>query len=180
MAQVDLYSMNGSKTGTMELDDSIFAVEINEHVLHMAVVAFLANQRQGTKAGKTRSEVSGGGTVFAAKPRNFSIKLNKKVKRLAMKCALTSKLNDNKIIVLDDLSFSGIKTKEMQTVLNNLKTPRALVVIDGNDKNVILSARNIEGIKTACVSTINPYDILKFDTFVVTKAAIEKIQEVYA
>lgn len=206
MAQADLYNMSGKQTGTIELDDNIFGVEMNEHVLHMAVVQFLANQRQGTKSAKTRAEVSGGGIkprpqkgsgrsrqgsirspqwtgggiVFAPKPRDFSIKLNKKVKRLAMKCALTSKLNDNKIIVLDELSLSGVKTKEMQKVLNNIKTNRALVVIDGNDKNIILSARNIEGIKTACVSTINPYDILKFDTFVVTKAAIEKIQEVYA
>ncbi len=205
MAQVDLYSMNGSKTGTIELDDNIFGAEINEHVLHMAVVQYLANRRQGTKAGKTRAEVSGGGikprpqkgsgrsrqgsirspqwvgggTVFAAKPRDYSIKLNKKVKRLAMKCALTTKVNDQKIIVLDELSLGGIKTKEMQKVLDNIKTSRALVVIDGNDQNVILSARNIEGVKTACVSTINPYDILKYDTFVATKAAIEKIQEVY-
>lgn len=205
MAKVGLYNMSGSQIGDIELNDEIFGVEINEHVMHMAVVQYLANQRQGTKAAKTRAEVSGGGAkpraqkgsgrsrqgstrspqwkgggvVFPPKPRSFSIKLNKKVKRLALKSALSSKLNDNKIIVLDELKLDNIKTKEMSKILDNLKTRRALVVIDGSDKNIILSARNIEGIKTASVGTINTYDILKFDSFIATKAAIDRIQEVY-
>ena len=206
MAQVDLINMSGKQVGTMELSDDIFGVEINEHVMHMAVVQYLANQRQGTKSAKTRAEVSGGGIkprpqkgsgrsrqgsirspqwvgggiVFAPKPRDFSLKLNKKVKRLALKSALTSKLQSNKMLVLDELKLNGIKTKEMQKVLDAIQTNRALVVIDESDRNIILSARNIEGIKTASVNTINTYDILKFDTFVATKAAMEKIMEVYA
>ncbi len=205
MAQVDLYNMAGKQVGTMDLNDEIFGVEINEHVMHMAVVQFLANQRQGTKSAKTRAEVSGGGIkprpqkgsgrsrqgsirspqwvgggiVFAPKPRDFSIKLNKKVKRLALKCALSSKLNDKKLIVLDELKLNEVKTKEMSKILDNIKTRRALIVLDESDRNIILSARNIEGIKTASVNTINTYDILKYETFVATKAAIEKIQEVY-
>ncbi len=206
MANVAVYNMDGKEVGSMELSDNVFGYEINEHVLHLSVVQYLANQRQGTQSAKTRSEVrgggrkpwkqkgtgrarqgtirapqwKGGGVVFAPKPRSYKFKLNKKVKRLALKSALSEKMNENKIIVLDDLKFENIKTKNMITVLENLKLKKALVVIDNNDKNVMLSTRNIPNVKTADISTINPYDILKFDTFVVTKSAVEKIQEVYA
>ncbi len=206
MANVAVYNMDGKEVGSMELSDNVFGYEINEHVLHLSVVQYLANQRQGTQSAKTRSEVrgggrkpwkqkgtgrarqgtirapqwKGGGVVFAPKPRSYKFKLNKKVKRLALKSALSEKMNENKIIVLDDLKFKNIKTKNMITVLENLKLKKALVVIDNNDKNVMLSTRNIPNVKTADISTINPYDILKFDTFVVTKSAVEKIQEVYA
>jgi len=213
MASVAMYKMDGSQAGSIELSDEVFGVEMNEAVVHSVVVQYLANQRQGTKAAKTRAEVSGGGkkpwrqkgtgharqgstrspqwthggVVFAPKPRDFSFKLNKKVKRLAMKCVLSSKVADSKLIVVDDLRLGDVKTKEMQKVVDALKLNKALIVIDGsmNDeaetgKNVILSARNIPNVKTASVGTINPYDILKFDTFVVTKAAVEKIEEVYA
>ncbi len=207
MANVAVYNMSGAQVGTMDLNDEIFAVEVNEHVVHMSVVQYLANQRQGTKSSKTRAEVrgggrkpwrqkgtgrarqgsirspqwTGGGVVFAPKPRDFSFKLNKKVKRLALKSALTSRVTENKFIVLDSLSFEQVKTQEMKKVLDNLKiTGKALVVIDSEDKNVMLSARNLQGIRTASVNTINTYDILKFDTFIVTKSAVEKIEEVYA
>lgn len=207
MANVAVYNMSGAQVGTIDLNDEIFAVEINEHVVHMSVIQYLANQRQGTKSSKTRAEVrgggrkpwrqkgtgrarqgstrspqwTGGGVVFAPKPRDFSFKLNKKVKRLALKSALSSRVSENKLIVLDSLSFEQVKTKEMKKVLDNLKiTGKALVVIDAEDKNVMLSARNLEGIKTASVNTINTYDILKFDTFIVTKTAVQKIEEVYA
>lgn len=206
MANVAVYDMNGKEVGNMELDDNIFAYEVNKHVLHLSIVQYLANQRQGTQSAKTRSEVrgggrkpwkqkgtgrarqgstrspqwTGGGVVFAPKPRSYKFKLNKKVKRLALKSALSVKHSENKIIILDDLKFDNIKTKNMVAVLENLKLKKALVVIDNNDKNVMLSTRNIPHVKTADVSTINPYDILKFDTFVVTKSAVEKIQEVYA
>jgi large subunit ribosomal protein L4 len=198
--------MAGEQVGDMELSDGIFGVEVNEHAVHMAVVQYLANQRQGTKSVKTRAEVSGGGKkpwrqkgtgharqgstrapqwtgggiVFAPKPRDYSFKLNKKLKRIALKSALTSKVNDKKFIVLDDLSLNEIKTKEMKKVCDNLKLEKALIVIKGSDKNVILSARNLPGIKTAAVNTINVYDILKYDTFVVTKDAVNQMQEVYA
>ena len=206
MANVSILNMNGDKVGDMDLDDNIFNVEINEHAVHMAVVQYLANQRQGTKGTKTRAEVrgggrkpwrqkgtgrarqgsnrspqwTGGGVVFAPKSRDFSVKLNKKLKRIALKSALTAKLRDDKLIVLDKLSFPEIKTKAMVVVCNNLKVGSALVVMDGSERNVILSARNIQGIRTAAVNTINVHDILKHDTFVVTRDAVEKMQEVYA
>ncbi len=205
MANVSVYDMSGKEVGKMELDDNIFGIEVNEHVVHQSVVHYLANQRQGTQSTKTRAEVrgggrkpwrqkgtgrarqgsirspqwTGGGVVFAPKPRNYSFKLNKKVKRLAMQSALTSRVLENKLVVLEDLSFDAPKTKDMVKVLNNLKLEKALVVIDNNDKNVILSARNIPNVATRGVNTINVYDILKYDTFVATKAAINKIQEVY-
>lgn len=205
MANVAVFDMNGKETGSIELNDSIFGIEVNEHVVHLAVVQYLANQRQGTQSAKTRAEVrgggrkpwrqkgtgrarqgsirspqwTGGGVVFAPKPRDYSFKLNKKVKRLALKSVLSQKVNDQKIVVLDELKFDGVKTKSMVKVLENLKLNNALVVIDNNDKNVILSTRNIPNVKTADVSTINTYDILKFDTLLVTKDAVNKIQEVY-
>lgn len=206
MANVKVLNMSGSEVGSIDLNDSIFGIEVNEHVMHMAVVQYLANQRQGTKSTKTRAEVrgggrkpwrqkgtgrarqgsirspqwTGGGVVFAPKPRDFSFKLNKKVKRLALKSALTSKVNESKFIVMDELKLDQIKTKEMKKVLENINVSKALVVLDDGDKNVILSTRNIPNVKTASVNTINVYDILKFDTFVVTKKAVEKMEEVYA
>ncbi len=207
MASVSVFNMDGRQVGNIELDDGIFGVAPNESVMHMAVVQYLANQRQGTQSAKTRAEVrgggrkpwrqkgtgrarqgsirspqwKGGGVVFAPKPRNYSFKLNKKVKRLALKCALSSKVSDSKFIVLDDLSFSEIKTKQMVAVLKNLNINKsALVVINDDDRNVILSARNVENIKTSGVNTINTYDILKYDTFIVTQSAVNKISEVYA
>ncbi len=205
MANVAVYDMNGKETGSIELNDNIFGIEVNEHVVHLAVVQYLANQRQGTQSAKTRAEVrgggrkpwrqkgtgrarqgsirspqwTGGGVVFAPKPRDYSFKLNKKVKRLALKSVLSQKVNEQKIVVLDELKFDGVKTKNMVNVLGNLNLDRALVVIDNNDKNVILSTRNIPNVKTADVSTINTYDLLKFDTLVVTRDAVNKIQEVY-
>lgn len=206
MAKVDVYNMEGKVVGSCELNDGVFGIKPNASVLHDAVVAYLANQRQGTKSAKTRAEVRGGGikprpqkgtgrarqgsirspqwvgggVIFAPKPRDFSIKLNKKVKRLALKSALSSKVIDNKIIVLDELSFDEIKTKKMAGVLDAINAGKALVVIPESDRNVVLSARNIPDVKTASVNTINVYDILKYDKFVVTRAAVEKIQEVYA
>ena len=205
MANVKVFNMSGSEVGTIDLKDEIFAVEVNEHVLHQAVVQYLANQRQGTKSAKTRAEVgggrkpwrqkstgrarqgsirapqwTGGGVVFAPKPRDFSFKLNKKVKRLALKSALTSKVNENKFIVMDELKLDEIKTKKMKNVLDNIKVGKALIVVEDGNKNVVLSARNIADVKTAGVNTINVYDILKYDTFVVTKEAVAKIEEVYA
>lgn len=206
MITVDVLSMEGRVVGSIELNDQIFGIEVNESAVHSAVVAYLANQRQGTKSAKTRAEVRGGGAKprpqkgtgrsrqgsirspqwvggginFAPKPRDFSVKLNKKVKRLALKSVLSSKVNESKIIVVEDLKLNDVKTKEMVKVLDNLKAEKALVVIPESDRNVILSARNIPDVKTASVNTINVYDILKYDKFVVTKAAVEKIQEVYA
>ncbi len=205
MANVAVFDMNGKETGSIELDDNIFGIEVNEHVVHLSVVQYLANQRQGTQSTKTRAEVrgggrkpwkqkgtgrarqgsirspqwKGGGVVFAPKPRDYSFKLNKKVKRLALKSVLSQKVNDQKIMVLDELKLDSVKTKDMVKVLENLKLDRALVVIDNNDKNVILSTRNIPNVKTADVTTINSYDLLKYDTLVVTKDAVNKIQEVY-
>lgn len=205
MANVALLNMSGKEVGKIDLNDEIFNIEVNETVVHQAVVHYLNNQRQGTKGTKTRAEVrgggrkpwrqkgtgrarqgsirspqwTGGGVVFAPKSRDFSNKLNRKVKRLALKSVLTSKVTDGKLIVLDELKFDSIKTKEMQNVVNNLNVGKALFVIENGDKNVILSARNIEAIKTADVSTINVYDILKYDTLVLTKEAVNKIQEVY-
>lgn len=206
MANVAVINMQGKEVGTIELNDSVFATEFNEHVVHQAVVQYLANQRQGTKSTKTRAEVrgggrkpwrqkgtgrarqgsirspqwTGGGVVFAPKSRDFSFKLNKKVKRLALKSVLSSKVATGKIVVLDELTLENGKTKEMIAVLKNINVEKALIVIDNNDKKVMLSARNIQGVKTADVSTINVYDILKYDSFVVTKDAVNKIQEVYA
>ncbi|WP_394922215.1 50S ribosomal protein L4 [uncultured Robinsoniella sp.] len=206
MANVSVYNMEGNEVGTMELNDAVFGVEINDHLVHMAVVSQLANKRQGTQKAKTRSEVSGGGRkpwrqkgtgharqgstrapqwtgggiVFAPTPRDYSFKMNKKERRLALKSALTSRLQENKLVVLDDLKLDEVKTKAMQNVLNNLKLNKALVVTKENDNNVVLSARNIPGVQTALTSTINVYDILKYNTVVLTKAAVEAIEEVYA
>ena len=206
MAKVSVYNMEGKEVGTMDLNDSIFAVEINEHSVHMAVVQQLANNRQGTQKAKTRSEVSGGGrkpwrqkgtgharqgstrspqwtgggVVFAPTPRDYSFKLNKKEKRAALKSVLTSAVNENKFIVVDELKLNEIKTKDFAKVLTNLNVEKALVVLDSNDKNVVMSAKNIPTVKTALTNTINVYDILKYNTVVVTKAAVDQIQEVYA
>ena len=206
MANVKVYNMSGAEVGTIELNDAVFGVEVNEHVMHLAVVQYLANRRQGTQSAKTRSEVSGGGrkpfrqkgtgrarqgsirapqwkgggVVFAPKPRDYSFKLNKKVKRLALKSALSLKAGENKIIVLENLDMPEIKTKEMAKVLENIKAGKALIVMEGSNKNAILSARNIPEVKTASVNTINTYDVLKYNTLVVTKEAVAKIEEVYA
>ncbi|SDB43598.1 large subunit ribosomal protein L4 [Pseudobutyrivibrio sp. YE44] len=206
MAKVSVYNMEGKEVGTMDLNDSIFAVEINEHLVHMAVVQQLANNRQGTQKAKTRSEVSGGGrkpwrqkgtgharqgstrspqwtgggVVFAPTPRDYSFKLNKKEKRAALKSVLTSAVNENKFIVVDELKLDSIKTKDFAKVLTNLNVEKALVVLDTNDQNVVMSAKNIPTVKTALTNTINVYDILKYNTVVVTKAAVDQIQEVYA
>lgn len=198
--------MQGAQVGELELNDAVFGVEVNEHLVKMAVTSQLANKRQGTQKAKTRSEVSGGGrkpwrqkgtgharqgsirapqwtgggVVFAPVPRNYSFKLNKKEKRAALKSVLTSRVNENKFIVLDELTLDEIKTKKFVEVMNNLKVAKALVVTDGTDKNVVLSARNLKNIKTASTNTINVYDILKYDTVVATKAAVATIEEVYA
>ena len=206
MANVSVYNMEGSEVGKLDLNDSVFAVDVNEHLMHMAVVLQLANKRQGTQKAKTRSEVSGGGrkpwrqkgtgharqgstrspqwtgggVVFAPTPRDYSMKLNKKEKRAALKSVLTSKVQENKFIVVDELKFDEIKTKAMKNVLANLKADKALVILNDNDQNVVLSARNIEGVETALTNTINVFDLLKHNTVVVTKAAVETIEEVYA
>ena len=206
MANVSVYNMEGKEVGTIELKDSVFGVEVNEHLVHMAVVQQLANNRQGTQKAKTRSEVSGGGrkpwrqkgtgharqgstrapqwtgggVVFAPVPRDYSFKLNKKEKRAALKSALTSRVQNNKLIVVDELKFDEIKTKKFQAVLDNLKVSKALVVLADNDEKVVMSARNIPAVKTALTSTINVYDILKGDTVILTKDAVAKIEEVYA
>jgi len=206
MANVSVYNMEGKEVGSLDLNDAVFGVEVNEHLVHMAVVQQLANNRQGTQKAKTRSEVrgggrkpwrqkgtgharqgsirapqwTGGGVVFAPVPRDYSFKLNKKEKRAALKSALTSKVTDSKFIVLEDLKMDEIKTKKFQEVLNNLKVNKALVVLNENDQNVVLSARNIPAVKTALTNTINVYDILKYDTVVLTKAAVATIEEVYA
>jgi len=206
MANVAIYNMEGSEVGSLELNDAVFGVEVNEHLVHMAVVQQLANNRQGTQKAKTRSEVrgggrkpwrqkgtgharqgsirapqwTGGGVVFAPVPRDYSFKLNKKEKRAALKSALTTKVNDSKFIVLDELKLDEIKTKKFQKVLNNLKVNKALVIINENDQNVVMSAKNIPAVKTALTNTINVYDILKYDTVVATKDAVATIEEVYA
>ena len=206
MANVSVYNMEGKEVGTMELNDAVFGVEVNEHLVHMPVLSQLANKRQGTQKAKTRSEVSGGGrkpwrqkgtgharqgstrapqwtgggVVFAPTPREYSFKMNKKEKRMALKSALTSRVQENKLIVLDELKFDAIKTKSMKAVLDNLNVTKALVVLNDNDKNVVLSARNLANVATAQTSTINVYDILKYNTVVVTKAAVATIEEVYA
>ena len=206
MANVSVYNMDGNEVGKMDLNDAVFGVEVNEHLVHMAVVAQLANNRQGTQKAKTRSEVSGGGRkpwrqkgtgharqgstrapqwtgggiVFAPTPRDYTIRLNKKEKRAALKSALTSRVLENKFIVVDELKLDEIKTKKFQNVLNNLKVNKALVVVDENSDNVVKSAKNIQSVKTAYVNTINVYDILKYNTVVATKAAVANIEEVYA
>ena len=206
MANVSVYNMEGKAVGTIELNDAVFGVEVNEHLVHLAVLQQLANKRQGTQSAKTRSEVSGGGRkpwrqkgtgharqgstrapqwkgggiVFAPKPREYSFKLNRKEKRLALKSALTSRVEANKLFVLDELNFDSIKTKKMVSVLENLKINKALVVLEDKNENVVLSARNIPSVRTAFTNTINVYDILKYDTLVVTKDALAKIEEVYA
>ena len=206
MANVSVFNMEGNEVGTMELNDAIFGAKVNEHLVHLAVVSQLANKRQGTQKAKTRSEVSGGGRkpwtqkrtgharqgstrapqwtgggmVFAPVPRDYTIRLNKKEKRAALKSVLTSKVQENKFIVVDELKFDEIKTKAMKNVLANLKADKALVILNDNDQNVVLSARNIEGVETALTNTINVFDLLKHNTVVVTKAAVETIEEVYA
>ena len=206
MANVAVYNMEGNEVGSLELNDAVFGVEINEHLVHMAVVQQLANRRQGTQKAKTRSEVSGGGrkpwrqkgtgharqgsirapqwkgggVVFAPVPRDYSFKMNKKEKRAALKSALTSRVNESKFIVVDNLSLDEIKTKKFQEVLNNLKVNKALVVMKDNDQNVVMSARNIPAVKTTMTNSLNVYDILKYDTVVITKDAVSAIEEVYA
>ena len=206
MAKVSVYNMEGKEVGTIELNDAVFGVEVNEHLVHMAVVQQLANNRQGTQKAKTRSEVSGGGrkpwrqkgtgharqgstrspqwtgggVVFAPVPRDYSFKINKKEKRAALKSALTSRVLDNKLIVVDELKLDEIKTRKFQAVMDNLKVKKALVVIADNDEKITMSARNIPTVKTALVNSINVYDILKGDTLVLTRDAVAKIEEVYA
>ena len=206
MANVSVYNIEGKEVGTIELNDAIFGVEVNEQLVHMAVVNQLANNRQGTQKAKTRSEVSGGGrkpwrqkgtgharqgstrapqwtgggVVFAPVPRDYSFKMNKKEKRAALKSALTSRVEENKFIVVDEMNFDEIKTKKFQAVLNNLSVSKALVVLEDGNVNAELSARNIADVKTAKTNTINVYDILKYNTVIATKAAVEAIEEVYA
>lgn len=198
--------MQGQEVGSMELSDAVFAAPVNEHLLHLAVVAQLANKRQGTQKALTRSEVSGGGrkpwrqkgtgharqgsirapqwkgggVVFAPVPRDYSISMNRKEKRAALKSALSNAVADNKLIVVDEIRFDEIKTKNFQTMLDALKVQKAFVLLDSNDRNTVLSARNIADIKTAQVNELNVYDVMRFGTVVATKAALEKVQEVYA
>ena len=204
MSNVSVYNMEGNEVGTLELNDAVFGVEVNEHLVHMAVVRQLANKRQGTQKAKTRSEVSGGGrkpwrqkgtgharqgstrapqwtgggVVFAPVPRDYSFKMNKKERRIALKSALTTRVQENKLVVLDELKLDAIKTKDMQNVLNNLEVEKAMVVTD--NENVIVSARNIPNVITASVGTLNVFDILKYNTVVLDKAAVAKVEEVYA
>ena len=206
MANVSVFNMEGKEVGTIELNDAVFGVEVNEHLVHMAVVQQLANNRQGTQKAKTRSEVSGGGrkpwrqkgtgharqgstrspqwtgggVVFAPVPRDYSFKMNKKEKRAALKSALTSKVQDAKLIVVDELKFDEIKTKNFATVMSNLNVNKGLVVIAENDANVVLSARNMADVNTTLVNTMNVYDVMKANTVVLTKDAVAKIEEVYA
>ena len=206
MAKVSVYNIEGKEVGTIDLNDAVFGVEVNEHLVHMAVVSQLANKRQGTQKAKTRSEVSGGGrkpwrqkgtgharqgstrspqwtgggVVFAPVPRDYSFKMNKKEKRAALKSALTSRVEENKFIVVDELNFDEIKTKKFQAVLNNLNVNKALVVLEDGNKNVEISAKNIPDVKTAHTNTINVYDILKYNTVIATKAVVAAIEEVYA
>ena len=206
MANVSVYNMEGKEVGTIELNDAVFGVEVNEHLVHLAVVQQLANNRQGTQKAKTRAEVSGGGrkpwrqkgtgharqgstrspqwtgggVVFAPTPRDYSFKMNKKEKQLALKSALTSKVNDSKLIVVDELKMEAIKTKDFKAVMTNLNANKALAVMAEKDVNVVMSAKNIPDVKTALTSTINVYDIMKAGTVVLTKDAVAKIEEVYA
>ncbi len=208
MANVTVYNMEGKEVGSMELNDSVFATEVNEHLMHMAVVGQLANKRQGTQSALTRAEVSGGGrkpwkqkgtgharqgstrspqwvgggVVFAPKPKEYSLKMNKKEKAVAIKSALSAKVSESKFVVIDDLALAEIKTKKMTTLLNALKLDKALVVMDANkdNENVILSARNIPDVRTTASNSINVFDILKYDTVVIAKDAVKQIEEVYA
>ena len=206
MAKVSVYNMEGKQVGDIELNDAVFGVEVNNHLVHMAVVNQLANNRQGTQSAKTRSEVSGGGRkpwkqkgtgharqgstrspqwtgggiVFAPKPRDYSFKMNTKEKQLALKSALTSRVLENKFIVVDEIKLEEAKTKKFAEAMNNLKVSKALVVLNSNDVNVVRSAKNIPTVKTALTNTINVYDILKYDTVVIDKAAVATIEEVYA
>ena len=206
MANVAVLNMEGKEVGTIELSDAVFGVEINQHLVHMAVVQHLANKRQGTQKAKTRGEVSGGGRkpwrqkgtgharqgstrspqwkgggmVFAPVPRDYSFKINKKEKRAALKSALTSKVQENRLVVLDELKFDEIKTKNFVTVMNNLKVCKGLVVINGNDNNVVMSARNVQEIDMIPADRINVYDVVKAKTLVLTRDAVAKIEEVYA
>ena len=206
MANVSVYNMEGKEVGTIELNDAVFGVEVNEHLVHLAVVQQLANNRQGTQKAKTRAEVSGGGrkpwrqkgtgharqgstrspqwtgggVVFAPTPRDYSFKMNKKEKQLALKSELTSKVNDSKLIVVDELKMEAIKTKEFKAVMTNLNANKALVVMAEKDENVVMSAKNIPDVTTTLTSTINVYDIMKAGTVVLTKDAVAKIEEVYA
>ena len=206
MANVSVYNIEGKEVGSIELNDAVFGVEVNEHLVHMAVVNQLANNRQGTQSAKTRSEVSGGGRkpwrqkgtgharqgstrapqwtgggiVFAPKTRDYSFKMNKKEKRIALLSALSSKVAESKIVVLDEFKLDEIKTKKFAEVMNNLKVENALVVLEGENKNVVLSGRNIPSVKVTATNEINTYDVLKYTTLVVTKAAVEKLEEVYA
>ena len=206
MANVSVYNMQGNNVGSIELSDSVFGVEVNEHLMHLAVTAQLANKRQGTQKAKTRSEVSGGGrkpwkqkgtgharqgstrapqwtgggVVFAPTPRDYTITLNKKEKRAALKSALTSRVKEEKLIVLNELVLGEIKTKNFKAMLDALKAQKALVILEDMNQNVILSARNIEGVKTAQVNELNTYDVLKYGTVIASEAAVKKIEEVYA
>ncbi|OON97446.1 MAG: 50S ribosomal protein L4 [Epulopiscium sp. Nele67-Bin005] len=207
MANVAVLNMNGQEVGQIELSDAIFGVEVKGHLMHSAVVAHLANRRQGTQSAKTRAEVrgggrkpwrqkgtgrarqgsirspqwTGGGVVFAPKPRDYSIKLNRKERQMALKCALTTKVTNKNIIVLDELVLPEIKTKAMVKVVDALNIKKALIVTDGDSsRNIMLSSNNIQGIKTSAVNNLNTYDVLKYETFVVTKEALSKIEEVYA
>ena len=218
MAKVAVYNIEGKEVETMELNDAVFGVEINEHLVHMAVVQQLANKRQGTQSAKTRSEVSGGGrkpwrqkgtgharqgstrspqwtgggVVFAPKPRDYSMKMNKREKAMAIKSALTAKVNDSKLVVVDNFNVDEVKTKKVATILNNLNASKALIVTNGKNENLVLSAKNIPTVRTSSIevlnnedsrevrSTINVYDIMKYDTLVVTKDAVAAIEEVYA
>ena len=207
MANVSVYNMEGSEVGKMDLNDDVFAVKVNEHLMHMAVVLQLANKRQGNQSAKTRSEVrgggkkpwrqkgtgharqgsirapqwTGGGVVCAPKPRDYSVKMNRKEKAAAIRSALTSRVDENKFLVMDSLKFDEIKTKKMVGVLDALKVKKALVVLDGEDNaNVELSARNIKGVRVVPFNSVNVYDILKYETVVITKNAVSKIEEVYA
>lgn len=206
MAQVSVYNMLGETVGTMELNDAVFGVEVNEHLVHLAAVQQQANNRQGTQSAKTRSEVSGGGRkpwrqkgtgharqgstrspqwthggiVFAPKPRDYSFKMNKKEKRIALKSVLTAAVAENKFIVVDEIKMDEIKTKNFKAMMDALKVSKALVVMDNNDQKVMLSARNIADVKMALVNTVNVYDVLKYSNVVATKAAVAQIEEVYA
>ena len=206
MANVSVYNIEGKEVGKIDLSDAVFGVEVNEHLVHMAVVSQLANNRQGTQKAKTRSEVSGGGrkpwrqkgtgharqgstrapqwtgggVVFAPTPRDYSFKMNKREKRAALKSALTSRVEENKFIVIDEINFEEAKTKNFANILKNLDVSKALVVLEDDNKNAELSARNIADVKTAKTNTINVYDILKYNTVITTKAVVAKIEEVYA
>ena len=206
MANVSVYNIEGKEVGTIDLNDAVFGVEVNEHLVHMAVVSQLANKRQGTQKAKTRSEVSGGGrkpwrqkgtgharqgstrapqwtgggVVFAPVPRDYSFKMNKKEKRAALKSALTSRVQENKLIVIDELKFDEIKTKNFKAVMDNLKVNKAYVVLNENDEKVVKSARNLPNVQTALTNTINVYDVMKGGTVILTKDAVKTIEEVYA